>query len=146
MAITIGNYIADLRAEKGISQRELAEWSGVSNTEISRIESGKRQNPAPATLKAVSKALSAEYTDLMELAGYIEEIHDDDQFYELVFKDGDGRIVDVKRGVKEMFRRDEDWANVAYRVSHELTNGDRKTLTEMAKIYLDSKRSQNKQA
>jgi len=42
MAVNIGKYIADLRTEKGMSQRELAERSGLSNTEISRLESGKR--------------------------------------------------------------------------------------------------------
>ena len=140
MAIEIGAYIADLRNEKKWSQRELAEKSGISNTEISRIEAGKRTKPTPATLRALSDALQVEYSDLMKSAGYIEEVHDKDKFYELVFRDSDGTVVDVKRGLKEMFRRDQDWANVAYRVSRELTDEDRELLKSMAQNFLEHKR------
>jgi transcriptional regulator with XRE-family HTH domain len=142
MPTNIGTYIADLRAEKKWSQRELADKSGISNTEISRIESGKRTNPTPATLRSLADALQVEYRDLMKLAGYIEEVHEEDKFYELVFKDSDGKVVDVRRGVKEMFRRDEDWANVAYRVSRELSDEDREILKDMAKKFLEVKRKQ----
>lgn len=140
MPTDIGTYIADLRNEKRMSQRELAEKSGISNTEISRIEAGKRSNPTPATLKALSDALGIEYRDMMKMAGYLEEMHDHDKFYELVFRDSEGTVVDIKRGVKEMFRRDEDWANVAYRVSRELNDEDRELLKAMAKNFLEAKR------
>ncbi|MDJ0304749.1 helix-turn-helix domain-containing protein [Dehalobacter sp.] len=142
MPTNIGSYIAQLRAEKKISQRELSDRSGISNTEISRIEAGKRNNPTPATLRALSEALNIEYSDLMKVAGYIEEIHETDKFYELVFKDENGEIVDIKRGVKDMFRKDEDWANVAYRVSRELTDEDRSILKDMALSFLKNKKKQ----
>lgn len=140
MATEIGTYISELRTEKKWSQRELADKSGISNTEISRLESGKRAKPNPATLRSLADALQAEYRELMKLAGYMEEVHDKDKFFELVFKDSDGNVVDVSRGVKEMFRRDEDWANVAYRVSRELTDEDREVLKDMAKKFLEHKR------
>jgi hypothetical protein len=78
----------------------------------------------------------------MKIAGYIEERHEDDKFYELVFKDSDGNVVDVKRGLKEMFRRDEDWANVAYRVSKELSDSDRETIKEITLAFLKNKKKQ----
>ena len=140
MPTDIGTYISELRTEKKWSQRELAERSGISNTEISRLESGKRAKPTPATLRALADALQAEYRDLMKLAGYMEEVHDKDKFYELVFKDSDGNVVDVRRGVKEMFRRDEEWANVAYRVSRELEDEDREILKGMAEKFLELKK------
>lgn len=142
MPTNIGSYIAQLRAEKKMSQRDLAEKSKISNTEISRIEAGKRNNPTPATLRALAEALNVEYSDLMKIAGYIEEVHENDKFYELVFKDESGEIVDVKRGVKDMFRKDEDWANVAYRVSRELTEEDRAILKDMALSFLKNKKKQ----
>lgn len=141
--MTIGQYIQQLRNEKGYSQRELGERSGVNFTEISRIESGKRQKPSPILLKGIAKALEVEYSELMQVAGYIEEKHEEDKIYELVFKDDEtGEIVDVVRGVKEMFRKDEAWANVAYRVSHELNAKDRYILTEMAKAYLNTRKAE----
>lgn len=143
--MTLGTYLIQLRSEKGYSQRDLAEKCGVSGAEISRIESGKRQKPSPTLLKAIAQALSVEYSDLMKLAGYIEEKHEEDKFFELVFKDDEtGEVVDVVRGVKEMFRKDATWANVAYRVSHELSDDDRRVLTEMTLTYLNSKRAEQK--
>ena len=143
--MTLGTYLIQLRNEKGYSQRDLAEKCGVSGAEISRIESGKRQKPSPTMLKAMAQALGVEYSDLMKLAGYVEETHEEDKIFELVFKDDEtGEIVDVVRGVKEMFRKDATWANVAYRVSHELNDEDRRILTEMTKAYLNSKRAENK--
>ena len=143
--MTLGTYLIQLRSEKGYSQRDLAEKCGVSGAEISRIESGKRQKPSPTLLKAIAQALAVEYSDLMKLAGYIEEKHEEDKIFELVFKDDEtGEVVDVVRGVKEMFRKDATWANVAYRVSHELSDDDRRVLTEMTLTYLNSKRAEQK--
>lgn len=143
--MTLGTYLIQLRGEKGYTQRELAERCGVSAAEICRIESGKRQKPSVNLMKAMAKALDIEYSDLMKLAGYIEEKHEQDKIFELVFKDDEtGEIVDVVRGVKEMFRKDATWANVAYRVSHELSDDDRRVLTEMTLTYLKSKREAQK--
>ena len=143
--MTLGTYLIQLRGEKGYSQRDLAEKCGVSAAEICRIESGKRQKPSVNLMKAMAKALDIEYSDLMKLAGYIEEKHEQDKIFELVFKDDEtGEIVDVVRGVKEMFRKDATWANVAYRVSHELSDDDRRVLTEMTLTYLKSKREAQK--
>lgn len=142
MAISIGTYITNLRTEKGLSMRELATKANISVAEISRVESGKRLKPAPASLKAIAAALNADYSDLMKVAGYVEDETDDEGIYEKVFRDENGEIVDVVRGVKEMLRRDETWANAAYRVSRELSPEDRKILTEMAMSFLKNKKGQ----
>ena len=67
-----GEYIRRRRIEKGLSQRQLAAVSGVSNSEISRIEAGERQNPSPAVLRAISKALAVPYEELLAEAGYLD--------------------------------------------------------------------------
>ena len=46
--------------------------------------------------------------------------------------------MDVVRGVKDMFRTDENWANVAFRVSSNLDSEARATLTGMVESYLAS--------
>ncbi|HCJ08029.1 MAG TPA: XRE family transcriptional regulator, partial [Lachnospiraceae bacterium] len=43
----LGSYVREKRNEKGMSQRELANASGISNAEISRLESGKRKASSP---------------------------------------------------------------------------------------------------
>ena len=104
--MTLGEYLISARAERCVSQRELAEKCGISSAEISRVESGKRQKPSPTILKAVADALVISYPYLMSLAGYSQETREEEQTFEQVFRDEDGQIVDVVRGVREMFSKD----------------------------------------
>ena len=47
--------------------------------------------------------------------------------------------MDVSSGAREMLQADAAWANVAYRVSRELSDEDRQALTAMAMAYLKQK-------
>ncbi|NJD02647.1 MAG: helix-turn-helix transcriptional regulator [Ruminiclostridium sp.] len=68
----LGNYIKQLRENVGLSQRDLSKLSKVSNTEISRIESGERQKPSLNIFKSIAPHLNVSYEQLMETAGYLE--------------------------------------------------------------------------
>lgn len=68
----VGSLIKELREKKGYSQRQLALYSKVSNTEISKIESGDRQNPNPEILKKIAASLNVDYKELFKAAGYLE--------------------------------------------------------------------------
>lgn len=70
----IGEYIREKRKEKNMSQRDLATAANISNAEISRIESGIRQSPAPEVLKNIAIALRIPTETLFEVAGFIEKI------------------------------------------------------------------------
>ena len=136
----LGSYLIQIRNERGYSQRDLAERCGVSPAEISRVESGKRQKPSPAVLRAIADTLVISYPYLMQLAGYMESAGDEEPATEEVFRDGrTGRIVDVSSGAREMVQADAAWANVAYRVSRELNEEDRQMLTALAMEYLKRK-------
>ena len=138
----LGSYLIQIRNERGYSQRDLAEKSGVSPAEISRVESGKRQKPSPAVLRAIADTLVISYPYLMQLAGYMDETAPDEApATEDVFRDeSTGRIVDVSSGAREMLQNDAAWANVAYRVSRELSEEDRQMLTVLAMQYLKKNR------
>jgi transcriptional regulator with XRE-family HTH domain len=69
--MSLADEIKHLREEKGYSQRKLSYLSGVSNTEISRIENGDRPKPSPDTLEKLSPHLGISYNELMEKAGYL---------------------------------------------------------------------------
>ncbi len=137
----LGEYLIQARKDRGFSQRDLAARCGVSPAEVSRVESGVRLKPAPAVLRAMADALLVSYPRLMQLAGYIEEEHEEEDVLEYVFRDEQtGEIVDVARGVKEMVETDAAWANVAYRVSRELSDEDRRILTDMTMAWLNRHR------
>jgi transcriptional regulator with XRE-family HTH domain len=67
-----GEYIKSLRLKKGLTINQLALYSGISSSQLSRIETGKRGIPKPTTIEKIADALKADYNALMKVAGYIE--------------------------------------------------------------------------
>lgn len=69
----IGKYIKKARMDKCYSIRKLGRLSGVNNSEISKIESGKRKNPKLRIIKKLCRYLDISYEDclyVMELGGF----------------------------------------------------------------------------
>ena len=54
-----------LRTKRGLSQRELAEKSGISREYIARLETA-RQDPTLSTLEKLAKALGVKVAALLE--------------------------------------------------------------------------------
>lgn len=69
-----GKYIRELRNNRELTIRQLELYSGVSNSYLSQLENGKRGIPSPDILKKLSKGLKHPYNDLLEKAGYIDEV------------------------------------------------------------------------
>lgn len=65
MKQNIAELISTARQEKNLSMRELARLSGINNSEISKIESGKRLMPKLKTLKAICRHLDIYYEDCL---------------------------------------------------------------------------------
>jgi transcriptional regulator with XRE-family HTH domain len=114
--MTIGEYIRDLRNAIGLSQRELAEKCGVSNAEICRIETGKRKNVSPAVLKKLSSSLNVPYMEMLKKAGYIVDEVKVDYSEEKFYIEEDGEILDIVKKAKDIYERDSQWLNIAFRV------------------------------
>lgn len=72
--MNFGAYLRALREKKKLSVNQLAMYSEVSAAGISRIENGKRGIPKPSTIKKLAGALKVPYEDMMQAAGYIEEV------------------------------------------------------------------------
>lgn len=115
--MSFGDYLKKLRNENNMSQRQLSEKSGISNAEISRIESGERKKPSPMALKEIAPYLGVSYEELLKQAGYIEETVEHEGFTENIYKDEDGHLIDIVRRAKDMYEKNSDWANLAYRVT-----------------------------
>lgn len=136
--MNFGEYIKCLRNEKELSQRDLAEKSGVSNAEISRLETGERKKPSPTVLKALHPYLGVSYEDLLQRAGYIEERIDHPGYTENLYKDDEGNLVDIVRQAKDMYEKDSKWANLAYRVAQaELTDAELDIIKAQTEVLLE---------
>ena len=131
-----GEQLNMLRRIKGITQKELADLSGFSNGEISKIESGDRKKPSPALLKAIAPHLDISYEALMKEAGYLEEMVNHKGYTEHIFMDEEGKLADIVKKAKEMQESDGDWANIAYRVSRELSREDMDAIKAIANSLL----------
>lgn len=68
-----GEYLRKVRQEKNFSINGLAKKSGISNAQISRIESGARGVPKPETIEKLANALNVSYVEMMVVAGYWDE-------------------------------------------------------------------------
>ena len=64
----IGDMIAKIRKEKGITKTELAKRAGINIGHLTHIEKGER-NPSQNTLKSICKALDTPYQPLMYTYG-----------------------------------------------------------------------------
>lgn len=54
---TMGTRLRSLRERAGLTQTELAQRSGVEQTVISRVESGRTKSPSVSTMRALADAL-----------------------------------------------------------------------------------------
>jgi transcriptional regulator with XRE-family HTH domain len=59
-----GVKLRDVRLDRGISQQELHEMTGVSRDTISKMETGNRPNPHPRTLRKLAGALRVSVADI----------------------------------------------------------------------------------
>ena len=71
--MTLGKFIENKRKEKDMTRNALAVASGISHTEIKRIETGDRKQPSAKVLSALAVALSIPQEDLMKIAGYVPD-------------------------------------------------------------------------
>lgn len=72
-----GSFIKKARESKNMSLTELAAESGISTSQISRIENGQRGIPKPPAILNLARGLKIPYEELMEKAGYFKGLHDD---------------------------------------------------------------------
>jgi transcriptional regulator with XRE-family HTH domain len=63
----LGSLVARARAKKGLTARRLAAQLGVSNTWVTKLESGWFLDPSPAILARLAEALDIEPARIDEL-------------------------------------------------------------------------------
>jgi DNA (cytosine-5)-methyltransferase 1 len=69
----IGDFLKQQREEQGISIRYLSKLTGISHSEINKIEEGERANPSPLHLKALATTLGINQILCFKIAGYIDD-------------------------------------------------------------------------
>jgi len=68
----LGSWIRSVRTNQGLSQRELAERSGLSRSYVCDIERGRGAHPSVGTLDKLGTALGFSRVDLLRASGVID--------------------------------------------------------------------------
>ena len=71
--LELGQFIKEKRESSGLSQKALGDIAGISDSEIHKIETGARKNPAWENLCKIAKALGSHPFEILQYAGYITE-------------------------------------------------------------------------
>ena len=68
----LGNQLKQARVEMKLSAREVADRSGMADSNVLRLEQGSIANPRPETLKSLADTLRLDLADLYAAAGYVQ--------------------------------------------------------------------------
>jgi transcriptional regulator with XRE-family HTH domain len=73
--MALGQYIRELRRQRHLTQRQLAERIGVDFSYLSKIENDRLEHmPSLKTLQDLAKALEVDELELMELADKVPTV------------------------------------------------------------------------
>ena len=69
---TLAEVVQHYRWQRGISQAQLARYTGLSKSFISQLEGGRYKTAEPPTLQKLADVLEAPLSELLEAAGITE--------------------------------------------------------------------------
>ena len=68
--MSLGRNLKELRQKQSLNQQDLSDRSGVPQSTISRIETGRVRQPGPSILKSLADALGVSIDSLMNDNGH----------------------------------------------------------------------------
>ncbi len=72
MAKPVGNVIQKIRTLRGLSLNATAKIAKISPAYLQKLERNEVREPSPHVLHRLADALSMQYTELMQLYGYLK--------------------------------------------------------------------------
>ena len=68
----LGKILRERRIELGLSKNKLAQYVGISQPEVTRIENGTRTVPNIITLIYMCEVLGLDFINLLKITGYVD--------------------------------------------------------------------------
>lgn len=99
---TLGGYLREQRVNAGVSLRQLADQSGVSNPYLSQIERGLRR-PSAEVLQQLAKALRISAESLYVQAGILTPTDDEVRSVEMAVLADPGLTDRQKQALMEVY-------------------------------------------
>jgi len=85
MAETLGQYLRTVREHNRLSTRDVKKGTGITTSQLSRLECNITRNPSPTALKKLALFYNIKLIDLFQKAGYLDS-KDIDSYTETCFK------------------------------------------------------------
>ncbi|MEZ6122969.1 MAG: helix-turn-helix transcriptional regulator [Planctomycetaceae bacterium] len=106
---TVGQRIREIRKERNLTQRELADRVGINFTYLSRVENDRlddEQTPREETLQKIARALNTDPDELLLLARRIPDSFRDrilakPGIFRRILKMSDRALEDLLSGIEE---------------------------------------------
>lgn len=127
----VGDYIKDLRLKKDITQKEFAEKTGLSASELCKIENGTRNKPSPKALKAIAPILGVTLQDLLYRSGYIDDISDDPELITKQYIDSMGNSIKMTYLIDSIYHADVDLLPKLKKVTDLMDKKSIRVITEL---------------
>lgn len=115
----LGEWVRRARQEQGLSQRALADQSGLSRSYVCDIERGRGAEPSLTTLDKLAAALGASRADLMRAAGLIDRAlvpHESEEERRLlaVYRDlSDEGQLNILRFARFLHQEEHAWTQIS---------------------------------
>jgi HTH-type transcriptional regulator, competence development regulator len=74
MPTDLGQILAEARAGKEWSLREVERRTGIQNAHLSQIETGAIERPAPHVLWTLAHLYGLDYHELLRASGHVEDV------------------------------------------------------------------------
>ena len=81
---TLGQYLRTVREQNKLSTRDVEKQTGITTSQLSRIECNITQEPSPTALKKLALFYNIKIIDLFQKAGYLDS-EDVDTYMETCF-------------------------------------------------------------
>lgn len=85
MVETLGQYLRTVREQNKLSTRDVEKETGITTSQLSRIECNITREPSPTALKKLALFYNLKLIDLFQKAGYLDPA-DIDAYMETCFK------------------------------------------------------------
>ena len=85
MTETLGQYLRTVREQNKLSTRDVEKKTGITTSQLSRIECNITREPSPTALKKLALFYNIKIIDLFQRAGYLDP-EDVDAYMETCFK------------------------------------------------------------
>ena len=116
----LGVWVRRARQEQGLSQRALADQSGLSRSYVCDIERGRGAEPSLTTLDKLAAALGASRADLMRASGLIDRAlvpreSDDERRLLSVYRDlSEAGRLNIMRYARFIHQEEHAWTQATF--------------------------------